>query len=478
MNGRTMRIAIGGIATESCAFSPLLTRLEDFRLTRANDPQFADLYPFLSRFSDVQFTGTITAKAMPGGPVEASAYAMLKGEILEKLDRLRPLDGIYLDMHGAMNVIGMDDAEGDFYAAIRMKLGPDCLLSASCDLHGNVSARAMDALDIITGYRTAPHIDVIQTRERAVRLLLRCLREGIRPYKAFVKIPVGLPGEKTSTEWEPGRGIYRAIEPEIDGERVMDATIQVGYVWADEPRMTACAIAIGKDIAAISNAARRLAQRFWNHRAGFRFGVEARPVDDCIQLAMQDTDQPVLISDSGDNPTAGGVGDVTCFLERALALQPPDLVYASIPDVEAVQRCLSAGLGEKVELEIGGKLGRLNARPLPVRGRVQFIKADDANPQIALRVDGVRIILTAKRTPFHHRQQFLDLGIKPEAHRIIAVKIGYLVPELKAMAKKAYLALSPGAVYQDIASLPFRRITRPCFPFDPDMEWTPQVQLF
>ena len=340
-----MRIAIAGIATESCTFSPLPTRLEDFRLTRANDPQFAELYPFLPEFPDVEFIGTVTAKAMPGGPVEASAYAVLKAEILERLERLRPLDGLYLDMHGAMNVSGMDDAEGDFFTAIRMALGPDCLLSACYDLHGNVSERVMSALDIITGYRTAPHIDVVQTRERAVRLLLRCLRQGNRPRKAFVKIPVSLPGEKTSTEWEPGRSTYRAIAPEIDGERVLDATIQVGYVWADEPRMTACAIAIGKDSAAISAAARRLAQRYWDHRADFRFGVEAHSVDVCIERAMQERDQPVLISDSGDNPTAGGVGDVTYFLERALALQPPDLIYASIPDAEAVQRCLSAGLG-------------------------------------------------------------------------------------------------------------------------------------
>ncbi len=472
-----MRIAIAGIATESCTFSPLPTRLDDFRLTHARDPQFAQLYPFLKKYPDGEFFGTVTAKAMPGGPVEASAYAVLKAEILERLDRLRPLDGLYLDMHGAMNVSGMDDAEGEFFTAIRMTLGPDCLLSASYDLHGNVSERAMAALDIITGYRTAPHIDVLQTRERAVRLLLRCLREGIRPRKAFVKIPVGLPGEMTSTEWAPGRSIYRAIEPEVDGERVMDATIQVGYVWADEPRMTACTIAIGIDIAAISQAARRLAQRYWDHRADFRFGVEARSVDDCIRLAMQEKDQPVLISDAGDNPTAGGVGDVTYFLERALTLQPPDLVYASIPDAEAVQRCLRAGLGAAIELEIGGKLDRRHASPLPVRGRVNFIKADGENPQVVLRVDGIRIILTARRTPFHYRRQLLDLNIKPEAHRIIAVKVGYLVPELNAIARRNFLALSPGAVNQDITSLPFKRITRPCYPFDPDMKWSPRVQL-
>ena len=473
-----MKIAIAGIATESCTFSPLPTRLEDFTLTRAGDPNFVQLYPFLTQFPGLQFIGTITAKAMPGGPVTTSAYEAIRGQVLESLARVLPLDGVYLDMHGAMNVTGMDDAEGDFFAAIRATVGPDCLLSASYDLHGNVSEPVMAIPDLITGYRTAPHVDTIETRERAVRLLLRCHREGIRPHKAFVKIPVALPGEKTSTDWEPGRGIYRAIAPEIDGEHVLDASIQVGYVWADEPRMTACAIAIGTDVAAISDSALRLAQRYWEHRADFRFGVDALPVDDCILRAITDRAAPVLISDSGDNPTAGGVGDVTYFLERALTLQPPDLVYASIPDAAAVQRCIDVGLGADIELEIGGRLDTLNSQPLPLSGRVAFLKPDDANPQAVLQVGGIRVILTTKRTPFHHRRQFLDLGIAPEAHHIVAVKIGYLVPELKAMAQKSYLALSPGAVNQDIVSLPFKRIQRPCYPFDPEMEWTPQLRLF
>ncbi len=473
-----MRIGIAGVATESCAFSPLATRLEDFRFTRGGDGEFARNYRFLTNYPAVDFRGAVTARAMPGGPVEARAYSAIKEESLDRLKRLLPLDGLYLDMHGAMNVAGMDDAEGDYCSAIRALAGRECLIAASYDLHGNVSERVMSQLDIITGYRTAPHIDTMETRERAVRLLVRCLRKGIRPRKAFVKIPVGLPGEKTSTEWEPGRSIYSAIPPEIDGDKVMDATIQVGYVWADEPRMTACAIAIGSDDAALSASARRLAQLVWDHRADFRFGVEALSVDDCIKRAMRASGQPALISDSGDNPTAGGVGDVTFFLERALAMQPPDLVYASIPDASAVEQCLEAGLGAEVALEIGGKLDRLNSGPLPIRARVAFIKRDDKNPQAVLAAGGLRVILTTRRTPFHHRQQFIDLGIVPEAHRVIAVKIGYLTPELKAMAKHAWLALSPGAVNQNIVSLPFKRIQRPCYPFDPDMRWKPQAQLF
>ena len=473
-----MKIAIGGIATESCTFSPLPTRLQDFRLTRQGDAAFGRLYPFLADHPQVDFRGALTAKALPGGPVERGAYDRLKDEILDGIRSQLPLAGVYLDMHGAMYVDGMEDAEGDFYTAVREIVGADVPIAASYDLHGNVSERIMSALDIISGYRTAPHIDAIETRARTMKLLLRCIREGVRPHKAFVAIPVGLPGEKTSTEWQPGMDIYAAIPGVIDGERVRDATIQVGYVWADEPRMTACAIALGMDEAATAAAAERLAQLYWDRRADFQFGVEAMSIDDCIQRAMSAANTPAFISDSGDNLTAGGPGDVTIFLERALALDPPDMVYAGITDEAAVLACLKAGVGAELTLELGGKLDTRHSQPLPLRGEIAFIKHDESNPQVVFRVGGIRILLSARRTSFQRRQQFLDLGIKPEEHAIIVVKIGYLVPELKAMARESYLALSPGAVNQDIASLPFQRIKRPCYPFDADMDWTPTAQVY
>jgi len=473
-----LRIAICGIATESCTFSTLPTRLEDFRISRGTDDSFRELYPFLDKYPDIEFAGTISAKALPGGPVEAAAYDAIKSELLEQLQSGGPFDGVYLDMHGAMNVAGMDDAEADLYSSIREIVGDDPLLSASYDLHGNVSERIMATLDIITGFRTAPHIDALETRERAMSLLLRCLRQGIRPRKAFIKIPVAMPGEKTSTEWQPGKRIYGAIEAQIDGRDVLDATIQVGYVWADEPRMTACAIALGTNEDKVSLAARELASLYWKHRRDFGFGAPALSVEDCLRQAMSDAARPVLISDSGDNPTAGGAGDVTYFLSRALALAPPDMIYASIADPAAVRTCITAGLGAEVNLQIGGKLDRTNSQPLDISGTVDAIKADPENPQVVLKSGGIHIILTGKRTPFHRRQQFTDLNLAPEEHDIVAIKIGYLEPELKAMSRASYLALSPGAVNQDITALPFNRIERPCYPFDPDMDWEPVVEIF
>ena len=475
-----MKIAIGGIATESCTFSTLPTRFEDFGIARAGEERFWEPYPFLTNYPDIEFVPTVCARAIPGGAVEADAYHTIKAEVLERLSVDAPFAGIYLDMHGAMNVLGMDDVEGDFIASIRAVVGQDCLIAASYDLHGNVSDRIMANLDILTAYRTAPHIDTLETRARAVRLLVECLRDGVRPHKAFVPIPVGLPGEKTSTEWEPGASLYAQIPDKVDHDDVLDVSLLVGYIWADEPRVTACAIALGKNEVATQRAAEQIAQAYWDVRHQFRFGVPALSVDECLQQALSSKHHPVVISDSGDNPTAGGVGDVTYFLERALSYDLPDMIYASIPDPDAVQTCIDAGVGEEITLELGGKMDYVHSQPLSVSGKVKFILKQpwkhyrmsvegDTNHQVVLQVGGVQIIITEKRTPFHHIAQFQALEIDPEQHQIIVVKVGYLVPELKALAKTAYLALTPGAVNQAITDLPFKRIKRPFYPFDPEM---------
>ena len=198
-----MRIALGGIAIESCTFSPLPSRLNDFTIRRG--AEFLDRYPFLADYDGrAEFVPLLYARALPGGSVEPDAYAAMKGEYLDLLRANGPWDGVYLDFHGAMNVRGMDDAEGDWVTAVREIVGSQCLLAASFDLHGNISQREAATLHMLTAYRTAPHVDVVETREKALRMLLDCLENDIRPERVWIPIPVVLPGEKTSSEWAPG----------------------------------------------------------------------------------------------------------------------------------------------------------------------------------------------------------------------------------------------------------------------------------
>jgi microcystin degradation protein MlrC len=467
-----MRIAIGGIATESCTFSPLPTRYDDFRIQRGTD--LLASYAFLPRY-EAEYLPTLRARALPGGSVEMSAYQQIKNEFLGLLRGLLPLDGLYLDMHGAMNVRGMDDAETDWIAAAREVVGPDCLISASFDLHANISQREVELLDMLTTFRTAPHIDVVETQEKALAMLVHSLREKIRPYKVWIPIPVVLPGEKTSTEWEPGLSLYESLK-EIDPiPGVMDASIFVGYVWADEPRAHATITFVGTDRAVIEREAAKLAQKYWGARNDFRFGVQDGSINECIRWAVEAPERPVIISDSGDNPTAGGVGDLPLFLERLLALNVPDAVLASIADAEATETCYKAGVGAEVQMTLGGRLDTIHAQPFPVTGHVKFLlqTEDVLDRQVVLRVGGVQVIVTQRRRPYHYIADFQRLGIEPNDHKIIVVKVGYLVPELKATAARAFIALSPGAVDQAIERLPFQRIQRPMYPLDRDLAWKP-----
>ena len=146
---------------------------------------------------DIDWLPCLYARALPGGTVVASAYAAMRDELLDRLRAVLPLDGLYLDLHGAMAVERLEDAEADLAEAVRAVVGPGCLISAAMDLHGNVSARLVAQIDCFTAHRLAPHEDAQLTRERACANLVRCLDEGLRPLRAWVPIPVILPGERT-----------------------------------------------------------------------------------------------------------------------------------------------------------------------------------------------------------------------------------------------------------------------------------------
>lgn len=457
-----MRIGVGGLSVEACTFSPLRSGREDFRLVRGQ--ALLDQYDFLSEHEDVEYVPLVWARAMPGGPIRRELYEEIEAELVRRLEEAGPLDGLFLHMHGASHAEGLEDLEARLVGAMRRVVGEGCLISASYDLHGNPSAALVERLDLLTAYRTAPHVDEEATHARALDLLVRCLRQGWSPHLAWRRVPLLLPGELTSTLQEPGASLYASLPAVIREEGLLDASILAGYAWADEPRAGASVVAMALDAEAAQRGADRLAEALWAARSDFDFGVPALPVDEAIQAALSAEGLPVVLSDSGDNPTAGGVGDVPFVLERLLALGVPDAVYASLVDSEAVATCALAGVGAEVSVGLGGKLDPAHGPPLEVRGVVEVLVDDQA----VLRVEGVRVVLTSRRAVFHHLAQFERLGLSPRAHALIVVKIGYLVPELAALAGTALLALSPGAVPQDLSSLSYCHLDRPVFPLDGD----------
>ena len=129
--------------------------------------------------------------------------------------------------------------------AAREVVGPDCLITASYDLHGNISQRVIDQLDGFSAFSTAPHIDREETFRRACDVLLHAWTSKVRPTVVWAPIPVLMPGERSSTEYEPARRLWAQLPPVNARPGILDASLLVGYVWADEPRATASAVLRG-----------------------------------------------------------------------------------------------------------------------------------------------------------------------------------------------------------------------------------------
>ncbi|TIH37104.1 M81 family metallopeptidase [Subtercola vilae] len=473
-------VAIAGLAIESSTFSPARTDAAAFRPRRG--AEVLEEYPFLAPGTPLRraanWLPALTGRALPGGMVTAAAFDELAGEIVERLSVMPSLDGLYFDIHGAMSVEGLDDPEAVLLERIRAVIGPAAVVSASMDLHGNVSRRLVELVDLITCDRTAPHVDTEETRERAVGNLVRQLGSGgPKPFKAWVPLPLLLPGEKTSTRLDPAKSVY-ALVPEVEAtDGVLDAAVWVGYAWADEPRNRAAVVVTGRDAAAVAAGAERLAAAFWKARADFEFVAATDTFAGALDTALASDRRPFLISDSGDNPTAGGAGDVSWGLRELLArpefrsADAPSVIYASLPAPDAVAEAVRAGVGATVTVSAGAEVDRRHAGPVTFEGVVHSIRHGDPNAvtEVVIRTGSVFVILTGLRKPYHLERDFTELNLDPRSSAIVIVKIGYLEPQLFDLSEGWVLALTPGGVDQDIARLGHRRVERPIYPFDADM---------
>ena len=476
------KIAIAGLAIESSTFSPAKTEAAAF-LAREGDAVF-DYYPFLenqtSQRESADWRPTLRGHALPGGIVTRKAYDSLVGKTLNMLEKELPLDGLFFDIHGAMSVVGIDDPEGDFIKKIRALVGTKTLISTSMDLHGNVSKRLAEHTDLITCYRMAPHEDALESKQRAVDNLLSRLisGKGKPKYKAWIPVPILLPGEKTSTRIEPGKSLYQKVQPMTEKKGVIDAAIWVGYAWADEPRNHGVVMVTGDNKKEVSESAETLALAFWDVRNEFEFVAPTANLKTCLSYALKSNKKPYIISDMGDNPTAGGAGDVTWTLRELLNNKAfkndtgPQLIYASIPGPEMIKAALKGGLNSAVSAKVGAQVDNRFSPPILLEGIVEAIHQGDvhAETEVVIKVGSIKVIVTKKRKPYHREKDFTQLGLNPRKTDILVVKIGYLVPELYNIRGDWIMALTPGGVDQDLERLNYKRIKRPMFPLDKDMK--------
>ncbi len=197
-----------------------------------------------------------------------------------------------------------------------------------------------------------------------------------------------------------------------------------------------------------------------------------------LDIAERATTAPVILADSGDNPTGGGVGDRADVLIALLERGWRDALIAGIADRPAVEACFVTGAGGTLTLRIGGSLDP-SSPSAEVEAKV--VRLDDPGPvaerQAVVQVGGIVVVLSARRRPYHNIEDFARLDLHPGTARLLVVKSGYLSPELAPIANPNLMALTNGVVNQDIEKLESLHRHRPIFPFDRDFEFHPSASL-
>ncbi len=474
-----LRILTCGIRHESNTFSTFRTTGEDFTVQEGTEVLEDKQWARYLQKQDVEIIPALHAYAWPSGVVKKETFDRYKNKILTKAREAGEIDGVFLDMHGALHVEGYEDAQVDFIRELREVVGNEPVFSGSFDLHGNVTSEFIEHLDVLTAYRTAPHRDGPETDLRAVRLLVETLREGYNPQIVQIRVPILIPGEKGITETEPLKSLYGSLPKISQQEGLLDASVFVGYAWADLPRSAMRVDVVARNEEFVDKAweeAERLAKRLWEVRRELEFDVPVAPIDEAIQQALDASEETVYITDSGDNTTAGAAGDNTLVLERLLEHGVEDAVVAGIVDPSAVKACEEAGVGEQVNMTIGGKMDTIFGQSLDIRGTVKHVTSTEEDTRerpAVVEVDGIQVVLLNVRRSFTSPEDFREVGIDPLGHKIVVVKLGYLYPKLRDIAPKTIMALTPGFCYQVITELPYENIRRPMYPLDPDMNWSP-----
>lgn len=290
------------------------------------------------------------------------------------------------------------------------------------------------------------------------------------------RIPMLIAGEKSETSTEPMKSIMaRVREREKEAESV---SLFMGFPWADveENGVTAlCVSAISKSHAA--SIALDIANTFCKYKDDFKFCCEAYEELEALAKCKEYISQksfPIIISDSGDNPTAGSSGDVTNFLRRILAdnylttLKPP-LIYQAFYDPEVVDLAFNSGKDSSIKGYLGAKFDNIKSKPIEFEGKVIALCPSYNNKRIALiRIKGIDVVVTSAHMGCYEVEMMESLGVVAKDRRVIVVKLGYLEPELKAIANKSILALTDGSSNELFERLEYKKLPRPFYPLDKD----------
>lgn len=371
-----MRIAIAGIGHETNTYCHDQTELSDFYISRGEKI-------FQSRGTTTSVGGALdacdelgieaipimVAGTQPSGTINRDAYESMKAEILAGISREAPLDGIFLELHGAGVVDGIPDLEGDLASDIRRLVGEAVPITASFDLHGNITQKMADALDGVFACHQYPHIDMHLRAREAIELIVNMLRDNFRPTLVVETVPMLMP--TTTTFLGPGKEMLEIMLAAEDDEGIIDISWFHGFPYTDIEHVgTHICVTSKGDRDKTELLAKKMAKILWDYRENFR--PTSLTAAEAVSQAQAAENLPVIINETSDNCGGGSPGDGTHLLRAMLEAGLENACFGFIVDPEVAAQAHKAGVGATISVSLGGKYDDLHGEPLEL---VVYVKA-------------------------------------------------------------------------------------------------------
>ncbi|MXZ01288.1 M81 family metallopeptidase, partial [Candidatus Poribacteria bacterium] len=412
--------------------------------------------------------------------VAHAAYQTLKAEFLTLLQDAGDIDGVLLDLHGAMVTDELEDVEGDLIQSVRETVGATRIVT-TLDLHANITAKMADASDVIIGFDTYPHVDCYERGFEAGQLLFGMHAGKIQPTMVYRQLPLLTAPPAQCTMKAPMAGVIESLHA-LETERgVVTATLSMGFPFADiADAGVSILVTTNNDMALAETYADRFASDIWEMREQFTFNLHS--VESAIEIANQTDGKPIVLADGSDNPGGGGPCDGTTILQKFIEVDVQDAVIAVIADPESVAQAVAAGVGNSVQLNVGGKTDTQHGVPVALTGYVKVLSdgrfilkgpmgrgtVGNMGRTAVIQVGGVEIILTERRIQPYDAKVLRSVGIEPRTCKLIALKSAvHFRADYTPIAHQILEVDTPGVHSPNLFNYNYQKLRRPIYPLDP-----------
>ncbi|NIJ38166.1 microcystin degradation protein MlrC [Sphingopyxis panaciterrae] len=421
---------------------------------------------------------SLHAFAEPAAPCRQEDYESLRDEILDDLRAAMPVDMVFLMLHGAQMAQGYDDCEGDIIEKVREITGPDIFIGVELDLHGNVTTRMAEASNALVACLLYPHTDFDERGEQLFAIGERFARGEIRTRNHLQRVPMlGL----YYTTLPHMMAVNDAVLAAERQDGIHSVSLMHGFAWADHPDVGAAVIVVAESgQGGVPDLARDIGRQFFAARDETR--SLRRPVDDILgAIAASPEAGPFVIADVADNAGGGAGADSTFILTRLIERGIKDAALAMIWDPIAVDFAWQAGIGNRLNLRLGGKTGPFAG--LPVDGEATVVALADAIEQedpagglmfgigraALLRIGGILVAVNSIRQQVYDPVCLTGLGVDLSALRIVVVKsTQHFYERFSTLATGIFYCETPGSLTLDFDAGRYSRLRRPIWPIDAD----------